>query len=373
MLVWFHGGSFVIGASSQAVYDGARLAAEENVVVVSVNYRLGALGFLDTRTVGGVANCGRARRALRARSGSSDHIELFGGDPTRVVPFGESAGGGLLLHALAAPAARSLVAGAIVQSGATFATLDDDQAAVVAETLVKEAGVDDLDALRTLPVEELIAAQGRAMGALLSTVGMMPFHPMVDGDVVPCRPAAGARVRGTAVTGHDGRRDGACSSTATRPRRRVTASYAEWPGTSTATRRPRSGSSTRTPRRSAPTTLPQSGSGSSATTRCRCRHGPCWTRIRVAFTYCFTWEGPGVGACHGIDIPFTFGNFVEGWDAFVGLDADGETLSQFIRHAWAEFARRGEPGWSAYPAAMLLGREQRAAPSHPLFARALAS
>jgi para-nitrobenzyl esterase len=58
VLVWFHGGSFVIGASSQPVYDGAFLAQEQNVVVVSVNYRIGAFGFLDARSFGGVANCG---------------------------------------------------------------------------------------------------------------------------------------------------------------------------------------------------------------------------------------------------------------------------------------------------------------------------
>src|SRR4051794_16554124 len=59
VLVWFHGGSFVPGSSAQPIYDGARLASEQDVVVVTVNYRLGALGFLDLRPVGGdVANLG---------------------------------------------------------------------------------------------------------------------------------------------------------------------------------------------------------------------------------------------------------------------------------------------------------------------------
>ena len=123
VLVWFHGGSFVIGSSSQPVYDGAFLASEQQVVVVSANYRLGALGFLDARSFGGVANCG-VRDAICALEWVRDNIGAFGGDPTRVVAFGESGGGGLLLHALAAPAADGLLAGAIMQSGATFATLD---------------------------------------------------------------------------------------------------------------------------------------------------------------------------------------------------------------------------------------------------------
>ena len=102
MLVWFHGGSFVIGASSQPVYDGALLAAEQQVVVVSANYRLGAFGFLDARPFGGVANCG-VRDAICALEWVRDNIAAFGGDPARVVAFGESAGGGLVLHALASP------------------------------------------------------------------------------------------------------------------------------------------------------------------------------------------------------------------------------------------------------------------------------
>ncbi len=198
VLVWFHGGSFVIGASSQAVYDGALLAREQGVVVVSFNYRLGALGFLDARPIGGVANCG-VRDAICALEWVRDHIASFGGDPGRVVAFGESAGGGLLLHALVSPAASGLLAGAIVQSGATFATLDETRAAEVVDALTDAAGLRATPGgLHTLPVVELITAQTRASGPLLGSVGMMPFHPMVDGDVVPELPAA-AMARGAAA------------------------------------------------------------------------------------------------------------------------------------------------------------------------------
>ena len=91
-------------------------------------------------------------------------------------------------------------------------------------------------------------------------------------------------------------------------------------------------------------------------------HTPVWT-------YCFTWEGPDVGACHGIDIPFPFGNFVDGWDAFVGLDDDGRALSRTMRDAWARFARTGNPGWDQYPDAMVLGRQSFTARAHPMFVR----
>jgi para-nitrobenzyl esterase len=92
------------------------------------------------------------------------------------------------------------------------------------------------------------------------------------------------------------------------------------------------------------------------------RYGP-------TYSYLFTWEGPDVGACHGVDIPFPFGNFVDGWDAFVGCDDDALALSRRMRDAWAGFARTGDPGWPQHPATMILGRSSHASASHPLFER----
>jgi para-nitrobenzyl esterase len=86
-----------------------------------------------------------------------------------------------------------------------------------------------------------------------------------------------------------------------------------------------------------------------------------------AYNYLFTWAGPKVGSCHGLDIPFGFGNFVDGWDAFVG--GDPADLSRRMRDAWAVFARTGDPGWPATPATMILGEQSQLAPVHPFFAR----
>ncbi len=210
VLVWLHGGSFVIGASSQPVYDGTLLAQEQDVVVVSANYRIGAFGFLDARSFGGVANCG-LRDAICALEWVRDNIAAFGGDPDRVVAFGESAGGGLVLHALASPSARGLVAGAIIQSGATFATLDEKRADVVVEALSEAAGVAEPGALRDLSTDALVAAQSTAMGPLLGSVGMMPFHPMIDDELLPAAPVdaftAGAAAGVALDRRHHRRRD----------------------------------------------------------------------------------------------------------------------------------------------------------------------
>lgn len=374
VLVWFHGGSFVIGASSQPVYDGALLASEQQVIVVSVNYRLGALGFLDARPFGGVANCG-LRDAICALEWVRDHIAAFGGDPARVVAFGESAGGGLVLHALASPAARGLLAGAIVQSGATFATLDEKRAALVVETLTEEAGVTEPAALRDLPIDELVKAQTAAMGPLLSSVGMMPFHPMVDDDILLATPAdalaggEGAGVALVAGTTADEMRLFVDPSATPPPRDRLVRRAARYLGVDETNAAPIVDRYAQALGTDDTNEIWRALFGDNemqvpcrAVLEAHAPHGP-------TYTYCFTWGGPQVGSCHGIDIPFPFGNFVDGWDAFVGLDDDGRALSESMRTAWAGFARTSEPGWPAYPTARVFGREVHDAPQHPLFGR----
>ncbi len=375
VLVWFHGGSFVIGASSQPVYDGTLLASEQRVVVVSVNYRIGALGFLDARQFGGVANCG-LRDALCALEWVRDHIGSFGGDPARVVAFGESAGGGLILHAMASPAARGLLAGAIVQSGATSATLDEARAAIVVAALAEAAGLSDsVDGLHGTPVDELVKAQSAAMGPLLSSVGMMPFHPMVDGDILLAPPAEalasgeGAGVGLVAGTTADEMRLFVDSSAPAPPREKLLRRAARYLGLEEHEAARVVGGYERALGTDDGNEIWRALFGDNE------MQGPCRAVLEAhaphgpTYTYCFTWGGPQVGACHGIDIPFPFGNFVDGWDAFVGLDDDGRALSRAMRGAWASFARTGDPGWAPYPAARVFGRGVHDVAQHPLFAR----
>ena len=351
VLVWFPGGSFVIGSSSQPVYDGAVLAAEQSVVVVSVNYRLGALGFLDARPFGGVANCG-VRDAICALEWLRDNVASFGGDPARIVAFGESAGGGLVLHALSSPMSRGLLAGAIVQSGATFATLDAEKAAFVAETLTKECGG---AALTDIGVDELLAAQGRAISALLQPVGMMPFHPMVDDDVLPGRPvellAAGAAAGVPLIAGStaDEMKLFASASPPPPTRDRLERRVARYAGVDDATA----------------VAVLDAYAADLGTDDLAALWGAIFSDVEMqlplravldahrkhapTYAYLFTWAGPEAGACHGIDIPFPFGNFSEGWDAFVGLDDDGRALSRLIRDSWAAFRAHRYTGLGSVP------------------------
>lgn len=363
VLVWFPGGAFTIGASSQPAYDGTRLCAEQDVVLVTCNYRLGALGFLDTRDIGGIANCG-LRDAITALEWVRDNIESFGGDPERVTVFGESAGGGLVLHLCASPLARGLFRGAIVQSGATFNTLDDTRAALVRDALLAEVGDSEVKALFDVPTEALIRAQAASAMAVLPTVGMMPFHPMVDGDVLPAAPlaalgsgsAAGIpMVIGTTtdemrlfldLSGPSPERAKLCSRvaryTGVEPERasEIVTTYETVLGTG----------DTNEIWAQLFTDLEMSLPAAAMRDAHRA-HGP-------VYSYLFGWPAAvaGLGACHGIDIPFTFGNFVDGWAEFVGADDDARRLSRTIRDAWAAFARDGDPGWPQAPSTMQFDR-----------------
>ncbi|MGH9286147.1 MAG: carboxylesterase/lipase family protein, partial [Acidimicrobiales bacterium] len=195
VLVWIHGGAFIGGSGANVLYRGDRLAARGDVVVVTCNYRLGALGFLahpDLRDpeTGAAGNWGLLDQ-VAALDWVRDHVESLGGDPGNVTAFGESAGAMSVGTLLAVPAAAGLFHRAILQSGAPV-VVGLDQAAATAEVLLRELGVDGgtgrLAALGGLPAEAVVKAQS----ALLKRgIGQgLPFTPVVDGAVVPRPPLA---------------------------------------------------------------------------------------------------------------------------------------------------------------------------------------
>jgi para-nitrobenzyl esterase len=362
VLVWFPGGAFTIGSSSQPVYDGTRFCLEQDVVIVTCNYRLGALGFLDARGAGGATNCG-LRDAIAALEWVGGNASAFGGDPGRITVFGESAGGGMVLHLCASPRARGLFRAAIVQSGATFNTLDEAGAATARDALLRELGLIDPAVLLDVPVDELVRAQAAAALTLLPTLGTMPFHPMVDGDVLTARPvdalAAGAFAGGALVVGTTTDEMRLFIDTSGDPpaRERLCKRVARYLAVDAA----RAETIVATYEDSLATTDTheiwatlfsdvEMQVPAAAVRDAHRAHGP-------TFAYLFGWpaRNRALGACHGVDIPFTFGNFVDGWDEFVGAGKAADALSSSIREAWAEVARHDSPGWPRVPATMRLG------------------
>jgi para-nitrobenzyl esterase len=185
VLVAIHGGGWTTGSGNAPMYDGARLAMYGDVVVVSVNHRLGSLGYLalaelsDEPDLTHAGVCG-LMDLVAALEWVRDNIERFGGDPGRVTIFGQSGGGSKVLTLMGAPSARGLFHRAVAQSPPAVGAWLPDEGARQAEKLLAALGLDGKragDILRT-PWEEILAAQ--------ATLG--DFRPVVDGSVLPRAP-----------------------------------------------------------------------------------------------------------------------------------------------------------------------------------------
>jgi para-nitrobenzyl esterase len=202
VMVWIHGGGFVSGAGSRPYYNATNLVLHGDVVVVTINYRLGALGFLHLGELlpdfAGASTNG-IRDQIAALGWVRDNIAGFGGDPDQVTIFGESAGGMSVATLLGVPEAQGLFHGAIAQSGAAENLLRPDQAATVAERLLANLDLTPRQAeqLLDLDADQLVEAQAQIEAGLFSqrAVGdggpdylQLPFQPVVDGDLIPTSP-----------------------------------------------------------------------------------------------------------------------------------------------------------------------------------------
>ena len=193
VVVYFHGGTFVTGASHEKVLQGHYLAKATDVVYVSVNFRLGALGYLDMRSVGQdcVANPALLDQILALRW-IQRNIAAFGGDPDAVTTMGESAGGASVLHLMCAPSARGLFHRAIAQSPPSASVHSRVQAGMWVRRLIDGLGLDrdaTLADLREVDAEELVRV-GHSM--LLTGKEVVQFNtafmPTVDGTTLPGHP-----------------------------------------------------------------------------------------------------------------------------------------------------------------------------------------
>ena len=197
VLFSIHGGGFALGSGNNPMYDGARLAAFGDVVVVTVTHRLAAFGFLGLAELdrgGEWADAGAAGLLdlVAALEWVRDNIATFGGDPDRVTIFGQSGGGWKVSALLAMPAARGLFHRAAVQSGSLLRHVSRDDGARIALAFVDRLGLSKkrLGELRTLPWTELLDAQ-TAVGAhlfapVIDDVHLRadPFHPAAPGESV---------------------------------------------------------------------------------------------------------------------------------------------------------------------------------------------
>jgi para-nitrobenzyl esterase len=187
VMVWFHGGGYAVGSGGSVRYDGSNLARKRDVVVVTVNHRLNAFGFLDLSSLGGAkfADSGNVGMLdiVAALEWVRDNIANFGGDPGNVTVFGESGGGGKVSTLMAMPAAKGLFHRAIAQSGVALRGTTADASAAAAQTLLGQLGVGagDLDRIQETPFE-------RILGALQAARPPLGFGPVVGGHALPRHP-----------------------------------------------------------------------------------------------------------------------------------------------------------------------------------------
>ncbi|MEE2062145.1 carboxylesterase/lipase family protein [Rhodococcus artemisiae] len=196
VMVFIHGGAFTMGTSALPLYGGASLVRGGDIVYVSLNYRLGALGYLDFTEFSDVSRPFDSNLGLRDQVAALEwvqrNITAFGGDPDNVTVFGESAGGTSITTLLAIPAARGLFARAIAQSPAPGLVNTVDRTREWGRRFVELLGADTDTAVEALseatPAE--LGRTGSRLGAsvLRSTPGLHPFGPVVDGDYLPVPP-----------------------------------------------------------------------------------------------------------------------------------------------------------------------------------------
>jgi para-nitrobenzyl esterase len=200
VMVWIHGGAFVVGGSAMSAFDGAALARQD-VVVVTVNYRLGPLGFFASPALAEESEHGSSGNyglldMIAALEWVRDNISQFGGDPACVTIFGESAGAFGVCRLMVSPLAQGLFHRAIAESGGpcgdwllrrgNYTSLEKTAEGWdrTVRLLSLDGESDHVAAMRAVPAEELVRVTKPGLGL----VSGMSFGPVVDGWVVPDEP-----------------------------------------------------------------------------------------------------------------------------------------------------------------------------------------
>ena len=363
VMVWFHGGAYSSGTSNEIETDGARLSRRGDVVVVTVNHRLNAFGYLYLAEYGGAefADSGNAGQLdlILALEWVRDNIAEFGGDPRNVTIFGHSGGGAKAATLMAMPKARGLFHRVITHSGQQVTASRTLTASTNARSLITALGLDTAhaaDRLRELPMEQLVkVSRAPAYLGPVKDGRSLPRDPF-DPDAPPLSadiPMILGNTKGETRT-LIGRGDPTLFSLAWETlqarleanspfmgalnRAEVIARYREW--------------------------HPEYSPADvffAATTDSRSWRGQVIEADRRAtqpataaptYVFQFDWatpiDGGQWGAHHGLDVPFIFDN-VAITPHMVGSGAEPQQLASQMSGAWIAFARNGHPQTKSIP------------------------
>ena len=381
VMVWFHPGAFVDGGGSLLSHDPGRLARQADVVVVAIDHRLGALGWLHPEHLpgaeGATTNAGLLDQVAALRW-VRDNIAAFGGDPGAVTVVGASAGALSIAALMSSPRSEGLFHRAILQSGPLGQTVRPDRAATYAERLLAACGVAHLDALRRLDVPRILAAQRQlAMedavvhGPRRPHLGQFGFGPVVDGRILPAAPldaaAAGATAPIPLVVGTN--RDewqvfavmSGESVEAAAVAELLTPAVGERTDAVLAAYRAEVGDDPRDLVTAVMTDL----LFAEPSDRFAVLHAGAH-RARVGtWAYRFEWQASAaIGACHGVEQPFVFGRLLP-WQLATASPLVGPWPPRSLRHAiggaWSSFAHAGDPRHDGVPGWRPLGEADEVA------------
>jgi len=372
VMVWVHGGGWIYEGTEDPLYSGAHLSARGDVVVVSMEYRLGVFGFSHLEGIPGSGNAGLLDQKL-AFEWVRDHIEAFGGDPNNVTLFGESAGGMSATALMAMPSAKGLFHKAIAQSGAGSTARDPQYAKAVSDKLMTMAGVTSVDELVDLSMQELRDAQDLLIADAFIEDSL--FGSVVDGEIFLKGPiqaiADGSAADVPLLTG------------TTRDETRLWILYVDILADISfdaivaflpyAERAIPEGKTVddvidlyESTRPGAEPGVITHAAGSDIFFRLpaiRLAEAQLTHQPNNTFLYRFDWPPPApvlpeedLGAMHASELGFMFGSGNEGWLDIYGPDPLPQALTEQMMDAWLAFAKTGDPNhanmpnWPAYEA-----------------------
>ena len=356
VLFWIHGGGFRTGQGAIPWYDGTQFVRNGNIVVVSINYRLGALGFTDlsrfgpefeTSGVNGILDQIFALQWVR------DNIRNFGGNPDNVTIAGESAGAFSVCSLLASPLAEGLFKRAISQSGSAQHALTAEAANLVTDAFIEESGCNSIEQLQALAVDDLLKYQGKIDQQFQNSSALnqvAPFYPAIGNSVLPALPldcikqGAGAAVDLLIGTNKDENSLFVLDSVSEDKYQRgadrfgggaaLVETYDRTYPNATATER-------------------AIQMGTDFTFRipslrvCEARA----TAQTNSWMYRFDWESRtgSLKATHALEVPFTFDNLGKsGVGMFLGPGEIPQGVADIMHQSWINFIVDGDPGWPQY-------------------------
>jgi len=364
VMVWIPGGMFEFHATgATAFYDGSRFA-RDGIVCVTINYRVGAEGFLYLGEA--IANLGLLDQ-IAALEWVRENVAAFGGDPAKVTIFGESAGGMSVATLLTMPRAKGLFQRAIVESGNTPKVNSAATAQRIGRRLAEVLGVAATrEGLAALPPEAVLQAQAKLREDLLArpdpafwgevALSGLPWAPTVDGATVPAPPIERIREGVAAdidlLVGSNTEEtrlfllsDGAIDRTTEQALTGIARAYGLSAEGLSAYR----------------AALPGASAGdllSAVQTdwywripAVRMADAHARSARAATYMYEFAWRSPQMGgrlgAAHGVEIPFVFDTLGIGTEPLLGRDPP-QPLAGVMHAAWVAFAATGECGWPKY-------------------------